>query len=95
MTPHSCVLGQRLTGESIFLNEITTRQVTGEFGIASEALGDLVHRYLDNDRLFQQNSAYVAPAMSVAIETTWQGLVKGFFGEDLFLICWSGFVAEV
>lgn len=84
-------LGRFLTGESLFINQFTAEHLPGEIGIAPGAPGDLTHRYLNNDTLFLQNSAYVASAMGVKIETKWQGLVKGFFsGESLFLIRCSG-----
>ena len=80
-----------LTGENIFLNELTAQQVPGELVIAPGTPGDLAHRYLNGDTIFLQNSAYVASTEDVTIETKWQGLVKGFFsGESLFLIRCSG-----
>ncbi len=80
-------LGRLLTGESIFINEFTAQGGTGEIGIAAPACGDLEHVYLDDDIIYLQNSAFVASAMDINVETKWQGLVKGFFsGESLFLI---------
>jgi uncharacterized protein (TIGR00266 family) len=49
------------------------------------------HIYLDNQTMFLQNSAFLASAMAVAVESKWQGLTKGFFsGESLFLIRCQG-----
>jgi len=46
---------------------------------------------VENQTIFLQNSAYVASAMGVEVQTKFQGLVKGFFsGEKLFLIKCSG-----
>lgn len=84
-------LGRFLTGENIFINEFTAEGAPAEIGIAPGTPGDLIHRYLDNEIIYLQNSAYVASAMDVEVETKWQGLVKGFFsGESLFLIRCSG-----
>jgi uncharacterized protein (TIGR00266 family) len=80
-----------LTGESIFINEFTAQNGPGEIGIAPGSPGDLDHVYLDNSVIYLQNSAYLASSPGIAIETKWQGFVKGFFsGEALFLIRCSG-----
>lgn len=84
-------LGRFVTGESIFVNEFTAEGGPAEIGIAPGSPGDMVHLYLNNDTVFLQNSAFVAAAMGVTLETKWQGFVKGFFsGENLFLIRASG-----
>lgn len=84
-------LGRLLTGESIFVNAFTAPDVAGEIGIAPSAPGDLAHVYLKDEVIYLQNAAFVACADGLALETKWQGLVKGFFsGESLFLIRASG-----
>ena len=84
-------LGRFLTGENIFINEFKAAGGPGEIGIAPGTPGDLMHQYLDNDTIFLQSSAFVAATMDVAVESKWQGMVKGFFsGENLFLIRCSG-----
>jgi uncharacterized protein (TIGR00266 family) len=84
-------LSRFLSGENIFINEFTAEGGSGEIGIAPAAPGDLVHRYLQGETLFLQNSAFVASTSGINIETKWQGLTKGFFsGENLFLIRASG-----
>lgn len=84
-------LGRMLSGENIFMNEFTAQNAPGEIGIAPAAPGDLMHQYLDGNTIYLQNSAFVACSMGVAVETKWQGLVKGFFSsEGLFLIRCSG-----
>jgi uncharacterized protein (TIGR00266 family) len=83
--------GRFVTGESIFINEFTAQGGPGEIGIAPGAPGDLRHIYLENKTIFLQNSAYVASSSEIAVESKWQGLVKGFFsGENLFLIRCQG-----
>lgn len=84
-------LGRFVTGESIFINEFTAQGGPGEIGIAPGAPGDLRHLYLEGQTVYLQNSAYVASSSGVAVESKWQGLMKGFFsGESLFLIRCQG-----
>lgn len=84
-------LGRFLTGESLFINEFTAEGGQGEIGIAPGPPGDLINYYLNDDTIYLQNSAFVASAMGVNLETKWQGLTKGFFsGENLFLIRCTG-----
>lgn len=84
-------LGRLVTGESIFVNEFTAEGGPGEIGIAPGSPGDMAHVFLNGDTIYLQNSAFVAAAMEVTLETKWQGLTKGFFsGENLFLIRASG-----
>lgn len=84
-------LGRLLTSESIFINEFTAEGGPAEISIAPGSPGDVGHVYLQDEVIYLQNSAYVASDMNVAVETKWQGLVKGFFsGESLFLIRCSG-----
>lgn len=84
-------LSRFVTGESIFINEFTAQGGPGEIGIAPGAPGDLRHVYLQEQTIYLQNSAYVASTTGVAVESKWQGLMKGFFsGESLFLIRCQG-----
>lgn len=84
-------LGRFITGESLFINEFTAQNGSGEITIAPSAIGDMDHVYLNNESIFLQNSAFVAADPALKIETKWQGLTKGFFsGESLFLIKVSG-----
>ena len=84
-------LGRLITGESLFINDFTADGGPGEISIAPGSPGDMDHVYLDGEVLFLQNSAFVAASPGVAVESKWQGLVKGFFsGESLFLIRCSG-----
>ena len=81
-----------LTGESLFINEFTAAGGMGKIQIAPGSPGDMEHLYLERGEIvYLQNSAYVASAMSVQVESKWQGFVKGFFsGEALFLIRCTG-----
>lgn len=80
-----------LTGESLFINEFTAEGGPGRIGIAPGCPGDMEHVYLEGDTIFLQNRAYVASHPDIAVESKWQGFMKGFFsGENLFLIRCSG-----
>ncbi len=75
------------TGDSLFINEFTAGSKDGEICLAPASPGDADYLYLDNETLYIQNSAFVAPGKDVNIETKFQGLVKGFFsGKKLFQI---------
>jgi len=76
-------LSRFVTGESIFINEFTAQGGPGEIGIAPGAPGDLRHVYLDDQTIYLQNSAYCASGSGVAVESKWQGLMKGFFSGDV------------
>lgn len=80
-----------LTGESLFINEFTARNGAGEIKLAPSAPGDVEHVYLENETIYLQNTAFVASANTVNVESKFQGLMRGFFsGENLFLIKCSG-----
>ncbi len=84
-------LGRFLGGESLFINEFTAENGPGEISISPTAPGDITHRYLNNETIYLQNSAYVASNPDILVESKWQGLTRGFFsGESLFLIKCSG-----
>lgn len=84
-------LGRFLTGESLFVNEFTAQGGPGEIGIAPGPAGDLDHVYLDQQTIYLQNSAFLACAPELDVQTKWQGLFRGFFsGESLFMIKVSG-----
>ncbi|MCT4561806.1 MAG: TIGR00266 family protein [Crocinitomicaceae bacterium] len=80
-----------LTGESIFINEFSAPNGPGEIQIAPASPGDIEHLYLENETVYLQNSAFVASAMGINVESKWQGFMKGFFsGESFFLIRCQG-----
>lgn len=84
-------LGRFLGGESLFINEFSAENGSAEISIAPSSPGDISHKYLNNETIFLQNSAYVASAPSILVESKWQGLTKGFFsGESMFLVKCSG-----
>src|SRR5690606_31534686 len=72
-------LGRLFTRESLFINEFTAENGSGEISIAPSTSGDLTHQCLDNETIYLQNSAFVASDPSLNIETKFQGLIKGFF----------------
>lgn len=80
-----------LSGESLFINEFTAKNGSGEIQLAPAAPGDVEHLYLDNQIVYLQNTAFLASSESVNVESKWQGFTKGFFsGESFFLIKCSG-----
>jgi len=84
-------LGRFLGGESLFINEFTAENGSAEISIAPSSPGDITHKYLNNETIFLQNSAYVASDPAILVESKWQGLTKGFFsGESMFLVKCSG-----
>jgi uncharacterized protein (TIGR00266 family) len=84
-------LGRLFTGESLFINEFTAAGGPGEIKIAPGAPGDMEHVHLEGQTIFLGSSSYVASTPDVAVESKWQGMMKGFFsGESFFLIRCSG-----
>jgi uncharacterized protein (TIGR00266 family) len=83
--------GRFLTGESLFINEFSAKNGSGDIQIAPACPGDVEHIYLQNETIYLQNTAFLASADTVLAETKFQGLTKGFFsGESFFLIKCSG-----
>ncbi len=84
-------LGRFLSGESLFLNEFSSKGGPGEIGIAPAAPGEVQHLRLNNEVVYLQNSGFVAATEGIVTESKWQGFTKGFFsGESFFLIRCSG-----
>ncbi|WP_295771255.1 TIGR00266 family protein [uncultured Mucilaginibacter sp.] len=80
-----------LSGESIFINEFTANNGDAEIQIAPACPGDVEHIYLQNETIYLQNTAFLASAYNITVESKWQGFTKGFFsGESFFLIKCSG-----
>ncbi len=80
-----------LGGESIFINEFTAKNGNADIQIAPACPGDVEHIYLSGETIFLQNTAFLASADTVIVETKFQGLTRGFFsGESFFLIKCSG-----
>lgn len=80
-----------LSGESLFINEFTAQNGSGQIQIAPACPGDIKHVYLENETIYLQNTSFLASDESIKVESKWQGLTKGFFsGESFFLIRCSG-----
>lgn len=80
-----------LGGESLFINEFTAKNGSGEIQLAPAAPGDVEHIYLNNEVIYLQNTAFLASSDTINVETKFQGLTRGFFsGESFFLIKCSG-----
>lgn len=79
-----------LSGEKLFINEFTAGEKDAEIGLSPGVPGDLAHRYLEDETVMIQNSAYLASSPDLEVNAEFQGF-KGFFsGEKLFLIRCSG-----
>ncbi len=77
-------------GESIFQNTYYAKQDNSELYITSEAMGDIQHRYLDDEEIILSRGAYVAGSKNLTIDTKWGGL-KGFLAkEGLFFLKVAG-----
>jgi uncharacterized protein (TIGR00266 family) len=84
-------LSRFLGGESIFINEFTASNGNADIQIAPACPGDVEHIYLTGETIYLQNTAFLASADTINVETKWQGFTKGFFsGESFFLIKCSG-----
>ena len=84
-------IGRMLGGESLFVNEFTAQNKSGELYISPNVPGDIQHYYLTNKcNLMVQGSGFVACSPNIELDSKFQGL-KGFFsGEALFLLRASG-----
>lgn len=81
-----------LAKESLFINEFTAQNQSGEIMIAPGPSGDIAHYPLDGSKnIYLTSSSYLASDPTVNLDTKWQGVAKGFFsGESFFLIKCSG-----
>ncbi|WEU40157.1 MAG: TIGR00266 family protein [Candidatus Odinarchaeum yellowstonii] len=77
------ILGQ----QSFFVNDYIARDGTGEIGLVSAPLGDIVKLDVNSKNGYiVQQSAYIASTPGVTLDTQWQGFVKGIFGQSLFMV---------
>ena len=84
-------VGRMLSGESLFINEFTAQERSGELYISPNVPGDVHHYYLTNEcNLIIQSAGFVACSPNIELDTQFQGF-KGFFsGESLFLLRATG-----
>jgi uncharacterized protein (TIGR00266 family) len=69
-----------LTGETFFRNTFTAEKTAGEVTFAPGLPGDILVYKMEGTDLIVQQSAYLASATSVEIETKWGGF-KGFLSQ--------------
>ena len=74
-----------LSGESFFINEYTARADGCGLGITGNALGDLARITVDR-QFYVQSGSYVCSTGSLTLDTQWQGLKRGLFGSNLFML---------
>lgn len=80
-----------LGGESFFMNTFTAEDGPGEILFAPGPMGDLNHVRLEGAcDLMIQRGGYVAHGGDIDMDSNWQGLGRGFFGEGMFLMKASG-----
>lgn len=78
-----------LASESFFVNEFTAQEDGCRLGLTGKAMGDLEAIRVDQEYVVQAGS-YVASTGNVSLDTKWQGLTKGLFGTNLFMLKTSG-----
>jgi uncharacterized protein (TIGR00266 family) len=79
-------LGRVFAGESMIVNTFSAENAPGEVTFAPGIPGDVVHRRLDQSRLYLQRGSFVAHSEGLELSAKWQG-AKGFFsGEGLVLL---------
>ncbi len=76
-------------GESLFLNEFTSKSQGAFIGLANDMVGDVVH-YPLNGSIYLQGGAYLCSSPGIAIETKFGGIRTLFGGEGLFLLKVNG-----
>ncbi len=70
--------------ESLFLNDYIARDKC-TVGIAGAALGD-IEAIEVNGSYILQSGAYIASTEGISMDTKFQGLTKGIFGTELFML---------
>lgn len=85
-------LGRKFLGGESFFTNLFTANGPAELALAPSLPGDIaVHDLVAEQPLFIQGSSYVAAPDSIAIDTKFQGLVRGLVsGESMFFLRASG-----
>lgn len=84
-------LKRMFAGENFFLNHFTATQPDQTLFIGPGLLGDIMHYPLTGGTLVVQGSSWLASAVGIEIDATWQGLGKALFsGEGMFWVKCSG-----
>ncbi len=78
-----------LGGEGFFMNTLTAPQ-GGQVTLAPALPGDITVLDLNNQSYMVQSGAYLASALSVAIDTKWGGAKTFFASEGLIMLKCSG-----
>jgi uncharacterized protein (TIGR00266 family) len=80
-----------LGNESFFVNNYTAKEEGCILGLTGPPVGDIIEIPITNDEDFiVQSGAYIASTPGVDIDTKWQGLTKGIFGSELFMLKVTG-----
>lgn len=84
-------LKRMFAGENFFLNHFTATQPQQTLFIGPGLLGDVMHYPLSGGTLVVQGSSWLASAVGIEIDATWQGFGKALFsGEGMFWVKCSG-----
>lgn len=84
-------LKRMFAGENFFLNHFTATHPQQTLLIGPGLLGDIMHYPMTGGTLVVQGSSWLASAVGVEIDATWQGLGKALFsGEGMFWVKCSG-----
>ncbi len=84
-------LKRMFAGENFFLNHFTATASDQTLMIGPGLLGDIMHYPLAGSTLIVQGSSWLASAVGIEIDATWQGFGKALFsGEGMFWVKCSG-----
>ena len=74
-----------LGGESFFVNEFIAQEDGCTLGLTGNMLGD-IEVIPVTDEFIVQSGAFVGSSGDLTLDTKWQGLTKGTFGNNLFVL---------
>ena len=80
-----------LGGESFFINEFIAGSGGASLGVTGQALGDIVDiDATDGTEYILQSGSYVCSTGDITLDTKYQGIKKGLFGTNLFMLKTEG-----
>lgn len=80
-----------LGGQLLFINQFSSSADGSKRGLTGRPLGDIIKISLLKDQGFiVQSGSYIASTSGIAVDTQWQGLKKGLFGSELFMLKVTG-----
>ena len=79
-----------LGGETLFVNNFTSRNGAGEITVAPSLPGDLHHMTLRSESVYIQSGSFLAANPEIELNAKWGGARTFFASEGLFLLRVSG-----